>query len=68
MCARYCLPDTAAWWDLCAKPSMRNFCIGVSSHLADVRKHTKQYLYSYLSSVLGQGVWEEVARVKKQIN
>ena len=60
-------PDIADWWDLCAKPGIRNFCIGVSSHLADVRKDTKKYLFSYLNVVLKQGDWGEVARVRQQL-
>ena len=59
--------DIADWWDLCAKPNIKNFCIGVSSHLADVRKDTKKYLFSYLTLVMRQGNWEEIARVRQQL-
>ena len=60
-------PDIADWWDLCAKPSMREFCMAVSSHLADIRKNTKQYLFSYLKLVMKSGDWVEVARVRQQL-
>ena len=56
--------DIADWWDLCAKPGIRKFCMGVSSHLADVRKDTKKYLFSYLKLVLKQGNWSEVTQVR----
>ena len=59
--------DIADWWDLCAKPGIRKFCMGVSSHLADVRKDTKKYLFSYLKLVLKQGNWSEVTRVRQQL-
>ena len=59
--------DIADWWDHCAKPSIRKFCIGVSSLLADVRKNTKQYLFAYLNVVLRKGDWEEVVRVRQQL-
>ena len=29
--------DIAAWWDFCAKPAFKQFCMGVSSHLADIK-------------------------------
>ena len=37
--------DIACWWDLCAKPAIRKFCMGVSSKLANVRKDTKRFLF-----------------------
>ena len=60
-------PDIADWWDNCAKPRIRDFCMGVSTHLAHVRKDTKKYLFSYLNLVLRQGNWEEVARIRQQL-
>ena len=59
--------DIADWWDHCAKPSIKNFCIGVSSHLADIRKNTKHFLYSYLKVALKEKDWSEVVRVRQQL-
>ena len=60
-------PDISDWWDLCAKPAIRNFCMRVSERLAFVRKNTKQFLFSYLTLVINRGDWGEVARVRKKI-
>ena len=60
-------PDIADWWDLCAKPSIRKFCMGVSGHLARIRRDTKKYLFSYLNLVMHAGNWSEVARVRQQL-
>ena len=59
--------DISDWWDLCAKPAIRNFCMGVSERLAFVRKNTKRFLFSYLTLVIKRGNWGEVARVRKKI-
>ena len=59
--------DIADWWDHCAKPNIKQFCIGVSSCLSEVRRDTKKFLFSYLKFVLKNGQWEEVARVKQQL-
>ena len=29
-------PDIADWWDLCVKPAIRNFCMGVSERLVNL--------------------------------
>ena len=60
-------PDIADWWDLCAKPTIRDFCMGVSQRLAFVRKNTKRFLFSYLTLVIKRGNWKEVVRVRKEI-
>ena len=60
-------PDIADWWDLLAKPSIRKFCMGVSSKLAIIRRDTKKYLFAYLNIVLKQGDWAEVARIRQQL-
>ena len=59
--------DIADWWDICAKPAIKNCCIGVSSHLAHIRNDTKKYLFSYLNLVLKQRDWKEVARIRQEI-
>ena len=48
-------PDIADWWDLCAKPNIKDFCMGVSSHLANITRDTKKFLFSYLNVVIKQG-------------
>ena len=60
-------PDIAEWWDKCAKVNIRTFCMGVSDHLARIRRDTKRYLFAYLNVVLCDGNWKEVARVRKQL-
>ena len=42
---------------MCAKPAFKNFCIGVSSHLANIRNDTKKYLFAYLNLVIKQKKW-----------
>ena len=59
--------DIADWWDLLAKPAIREFCMGVSKRLAFVRKNTRQFLFAYLSKVIRKGNWKEVARIRKKI-
>ena len=59
--------DIAEWWDLGAKPAIKEFCMGVSERLAYVRKNTRQFLFSYLGKVIQKGNWKEVARVRKKI-
>ena len=60
-------PDIASWWDLCAKPAIRKFCMGVSTKLASVRKDTKKFLFSYLNIALKDRDWKEVTRIREQI-
>ena len=59
--------DIACWWDVCAKPAIRKFCMGVSTRLACVRKDTKKFLFSYLNIALGIRDWKEVVRIREQI-
>ena len=59
--------DIANWWDLHAKPGIRQFCMNVSQRLAYVKKNTKRFLFSYLSLVIKRGNWKEVARVRRKI-
>ena len=59
--------DIADWWDLLAKPTIREFCISVSERLSYVRKNTKRFLFSYLTLVTRKGNWGEVARVRKEL-
>ena len=41
--------------------------MGVSDHLARIRRDTKNYLFAYLNVVLCDGNWKEVARIRKQL-
>ena len=59
--------DITDWWDLSAKPAIRDFCMGVSQRLAFVRKNTKSVLFSYLNLVIKRGNWKEVARVRRKL-
>ena len=59
--------DIATWWDCLAKPTFKQFSMGVSERLAYVRKNTKGFLFSYLGKVIRKGNWKEVSRVRKQI-
>ena len=59
--------NIACWWDFCAKPAIKKFCMGVSTHLANIRRDTKRYLFSYLNVVMKQGDWQEVTRIRQQI-
>ena len=59
--------DIADWSDNCAKVCIRKFCMGVSSHLANIRRDTKKYLFSYLNVVLREGNWGELARIRQQL-
>ena len=59
--------DIAEWWDKVAKPEIKDFCIGFSIHRKLCRDHTKKYLLSYLRLVLTRKNWDEVARVKEQL-
>ena len=59
--------DIANWWDLLAKPAIREFCIDVSERLSFVRKNTKRFLFSYLTLVTKKGNWNEVVRVREDL-
>ena len=59
--------DIANWWDLLAKPAIREFCMDVSERLSYVKKNKKRFLFSYLTRVIKKGDWNEVTRVRKKI-
>ena len=60
--------DVAEWWDKCAKPEIKDFCIGYSVNRKVQRNQTKHYLLSYLKLVLADKDWGEVARVKGKLD
>ena len=59
--------DIADWWDLLAKPAIKEFCMSVSERLAYVRKNTKSFLFSYLTLVIRKGNWREATRVRREL-
>ena len=65
-CSSY-FPDIADWWDLQAKPSIREFCIAFSSIRKSRRNQTKKFLLSALKLALETKDWENVARLKEEI-
>jgi hypothetical protein len=60
--------DIAEWWDLFAKPEIKNFCFAFSVNRKFQRNHTKKFLLSYLKLVLAKQNWDEVARVKEKLD
>ena len=60
--------DCAEWWDKCAKPEIKEFCIGFSILRKRRRSDTKKYLLSYLKASLSRKNWDEVARVREELN
>ena len=62
------LTDCAEWWDKCAKPELREFCIGFSINRKRRRNDTKKFLLSYLKVVLVRKNWDEVAMVKEELD
>ena len=60
--------DIADWWDMEAKPSIREFCYEFSKQRQERRKDTKAFWFAYLKVVLEDKNWREVARVKTMLN
>ena len=60
--------DIAEWWDKLAKPEIKDFCIGFSVQRTLRRDHTKKLLLSYLKLSLERKDWNEVARVKSDLD
>ena len=60
--------DIADWWDLKAKPKIKEFCIGFSSYRKDKRHQTKQVLLYFLKSMMEDNNWDEVIRIRERIN
>ena len=60
--------DCAEWWDKWAKPEIKDFCIGFSIHRKRRRDDTKKYLFSFLKAALVRKNWDEVARVREELN
>ena len=59
--------DIADWWDLVAKPEIKQFCINFSSLRNHKRNDTLMFLFSYLKVVLADKNWLEVGRIRERI-
>ena len=60
--------DIADWWDLRAKPEIKDFCIGYSIQRKQSRNQAKQFLLARLHQALKSRNWEEVARSREELN
>ena len=60
--------DAADWWDMVAKPEIKEFCIGYSKMKRMARKDTVSFLLSYLKVVTEEKNWSEVSRVKEELH
>ena len=59
--------DLADWWDIHAKPAIKQFCIEFSRHRKSVRRDTARFLLSLLKIAVLEKNWSEVARIKEKI-
>ena len=55
------------WWDLCAKPGIREFCRGYSIVRQRNRRRKRGLLFEGLGRSLYNQVWDEVARIRNEI-
>ena len=60
--------DIAEWWDERAKPEIRNFCVMFSVERKKLRSQKKLFLLSYLKIVIDNKNWEEIIRVREQLD
>ena len=60
--------DIAEWWDVYAKPCIKQFCVNFSVKRQSERSQRKEFLLSYLGTVLRNKDWEEVGRIKSDLN
>ena len=60
--------DLADWWDVSAKPEIKQFCLVFSKNRKRSRLDKKKFLYSYLKIVLDEKNWNEVARVREELH
>ena len=60
--------DVADWWDLMAKPKIKEFCIAFSIDRKKRRNSHKKFLLSYLKLVINQKNWDEVSRVRHELD
>ena len=60
--------DIAEWWDLMAKPKIKEFCIAFSIDRKRRRNDHKKFLLSYLKIALNHKNWEEVMRIRNELD
>ena len=60
--------DIADWWDLEAKPGIKEFCVLFSKRRSIRRKDTRKFWFAYLKTSLNARNWKEVTRIKEKIN
>ena len=60
--------DIAEWWDKAAKPAIKDFSIAFSKNRKLTRASTVRFLLSYSKTALADKNWNEVARVKEELN
>ena len=56
--------DEANWWDILAKPKIKEFYVCFSRQ----RNDNKKFLLSYLKIAYQNSNWEEVVRIKEELN
>ena len=59
--------DIADWWEMVAKPAIREFCFEFSKQRKARRNDSKAFWFAYLKIVLEEKNWIEVARVKTKL-
>ena len=59
--------DIADWWEMEAKPAIREFCSEFSKQRKYRRNDSKAFWFAYLKIVLEDKNWTEVARVKTKL-
>ena len=59
--------DICEWWDLCAKPLIKEFCISFSIKRKRERNDQKNFLLSCLKLALAAKNWNEISQLKSKI-
>ena len=59
--------DIADWWEMEAKPAIREFCFEFSKQRKERRNDSKAFWFAYLKIALEDKNWIEVARVKTKL-
>ena len=60
--------DIADWWDIRAKPQIKEFCIGFSSYRKEKRNQTKQMLLYSLKLMMEESDWDEAIRIRERLD
>ena len=56
--------DIADWWDIVAKPSIKDFCLLFSNRRSNRRKDTKKFWFAYLKTALHARHWRKWLELK----